>query len=295
MTFGIAGNTGKSGLTDAVAPLLARLEQSGASFVLEKGLAEMLRAQGIAFPPDCVRELEECATATDMLVAFGGDGTILAAARLVGDAGTPILGVNLGKLGFLAELAPGELNEAIGEILAGQYAVEQRLLLTATISAEPEHEIYALNDVVVDKARSSRMINVGVYIDDAFAVMYRGDGLIISTPTGSTGYALSSGGPIVIPTSSVIGITPVSPHTLSGRPLIVPDSSVIRIEAKAHMDEVLISVDGQEEAVRKPPVSITIRKAKHTAHLVKRTGRSYFDVLRAKLLWGKDAREVDHV
>ncbi|MEK9138147.1 MAG: NAD(+)/NADH kinase, partial [Bacteroidota bacterium] len=209
---------------------------------------------------------------------------------LIGAPGTPILGINLGKLGFLAEVAPGEMQEAISEIISGKYRTEKRLVLEATVSQMKDRVMYGLNDVVVDKSRSSRLIDVEVYINDAFAVTYRADGLIISTPTGSTAYALSSGGPIVVPTSNVIGITPISPHTLSGRPLIVPDTDTIRIVTKAHMEEVLISVDGQEEAVLKPPVEVQIKRASHTVNLVKRVAGSYYDVLRAKLLWGKDAR-----
>jgi NAD+ kinase len=147
-----------------------------------------------------------------------------------------------------------------------------------------------MNDIVLDKSRSSRVIDIETHIDGAFAVTYRGDGVIISTPTGSTAYALSNGGPIVTPGSDVIGITPISPHTLSGRPLIVPASSVIRIVAHAESEELLLAADGQEEAFLRPPAEVTVRKADYTVSLVKRTDRSYFDLLRAKLHWGRDAR-----
>jgi NAD+ kinase len=290
MKFGIIGNLDKLELSNAVALLVSRLDRSGMEYILEASLAALLDKDGVRFKLKKTGTQEQCYRDVDMLVAFGGDGTILAAARLVGAAGTPILGVNLGKLGFLAELAPEELQEAIGEILDKKYVVEKRLVLQATVSASPGKVLHGLNDIVVDKSRSSRLINVDVYINDVFAVTYRGDGLIISTPTGSTAYALSSGGPIVTPTSGVIGITPVSPHTLSGRPLIIPDTDTIRVVAQAHSDEILISVDGQEEAVLKPPAEVNIRKSPHTTNLVKRVSRSYFDVLRAKLLWGKDAR-----
>jgi NAD+ kinase len=225
-----------------------------------------------------------------MLVALGGDGTILAAARAVGRRGTPILGVNLGKLGFLAELAPEEIEKAVGDILANKYIVEERLVIEAVSTAFPSRVIHAVNDIVLDKSRSSRVIDIETHIDGAFAVTYRGDGVIISTPTGSTAYALSNGGPIVTPGSDVIGITPISPHTLSGRPLIVPASSVIRIVAHAENEELLLAADGQEEAFLRPPAEVTVRKADYTVSLVKRTDRSYFDLLRAKLHWGRDAR-----
>jgi len=236
--------------------------------------------------------VQECVERSDLLVAFGGDGTILAAARLVGARGTPILGVNLGKLGFLAELSPDDMSHALGDILAGKFAVEERLVLEATTPASPGRLVHAVNDIVVDKSRSSRLIDVHLHIDGVFAVTYRGDGLIVSTPTGSTGYALSNNGPIVIPTCGVIGITPIAPHTLNGRPLIVPETGEILIEVHADSDEVLLSSDGQAEALMRPPAEVTIRKAPFPVRLVKRMDRSYFDVLRAKLFWGADARTV---
>jgi NAD+ kinase len=168
--------------------------------------------------------------------------------------------------------------------------VEERLVLRGSCPAKGGAAIHAVNDFVVDKSRSSRMIDVEVHIDGAFAATYRGDGLIVSTPTGSTAYALSNGGPIVTPGSSVIGITPISPHTLSGRPLVVPQSSVIRIVVHAPGGEVLLSADGQEEALLSSPAELVIQSAHFPLRLVRRMDRSYYDVLRAKLFWGQDAR-----
>lgn len=292
MTVAIIGNRDKPGLVDAVARLAGQLRKSGTGYVLEQGLGTLLADSGIEVDGACMRGVQECVEGSDLLVAFGGDGTILAAARLVGARGTPILGVNLGKLGFLAELSPDDMSHALGDILAGKFAVEERLVLEATTPAMPGKVVYAVNDIVVDKSRSSRLIDVHLHIDGAFAVTYRGDGLIVSTPTGSTGYALSNNGPIVIPTCGVIGITPIAPHTLNGRPLIVPETSEIRIEVQADSDEVLISSDGQAETLVQPPAEVRIRKAPFPVRLVKRVDRSYFDVLRAKLFWGADARTM---
>lgn len=288
MKFGIIGNLDKVELAGAVGLLVKKLEHS--EYVIEEGIVPLLNRDNVHVKPQHLAKKEACVRGVDMVIALGGDGTMLAAAKLVGSSGIPILGINLGKLGFLAEVAPGELHEAIDEIIAGRFKIEKRLVLEATLSSSPNRVMYGLNDVVVDKSRSSRLINVEVYINEVFAVNYRADGLIISTPTGSTAYALSSGGPIVVPTSNVIGITPISPHTLSGRPLIVPDTDVIRIVSKDHDYEVLISIDGQTEAVLKTPVEARVRRASHTMNLVKRMKGSYYDVLRAKLLWGKDAR-----
>jgi len=292
MRFGIVGNLEKPGLPEAVRHLLDGLEGSGTDYLVDRKILTLLEDGEEGERAAKGRDYDVCVRESDLVVAFGGDGTILAVARSVGARGTPILGVNLGKLGFLAEFAPEELDRAIEDILAKNYLVEDRLVLEATSPSLPGRVFHAVNDVVVDKSRSPRIVDLEAHIDGAYAVTYRGDGLIISTPTGSTAYALSNNGPIVTPTSGVIGITPISPHTLSGRPLIVPERSIIRVVVQAESNEVLFSSDGQIDAFLRPPVEFTIRKAMHTLRLVKRTDRSYFEVLRAKLLWGQDAREI---
>jgi NAD+ kinase len=286
MTFGIIGNLEKQGLKEAVRTLIALLQRSGMEFYLEEELEARCGLEGRS--PRASKE--ECVTRADMVVALGGDGTILSVARLVGTRQIPILGVNLGKLGFLAEVSPDDMEKAIGEILARQFIIEDRLVLEASHPGGQDHITYAVNDLVIARSRSLRIIDVATYIDGAYAVTYRGDGLIVSTPTGSTAYALSNGGPIVIPTTKVIGITPISPHTLSGRPLVIPDNAVIRVQIHSHQQEVLFSADGQTEEYLATPAELEIRKARHSLRLVRRMGRSYFDVLRAKLFWGQDAR-----
>jgi NAD+ kinase len=286
MTFGIIGNLQKEGLREEVLTLAELLRKRGMEFCLEEELAPLLgRGERLVYATK-----EECVAHADMIVALGGDGTILAAARLVGTRQIPILGVNLGKLGFLAEVSPDEMEKAIGEILEGHYVIEDRLVLQASHPSTRDGATFAVNDFVVARSRSMRIIDVATSIDGAYAVTYRGDGLIVSTPTGSTAYALSNGGPIVSPTTNVIGITPISPHTLSGRPLIISDNAIIRLKVDAHQKEVLFSADGQTEEYLTTPTEIEIRKASHSLRLVRRMGRSYFDVLRAKLFWGQDPR-----
>jgi NAD+ kinase len=288
MTFGIIGNLEKAGLKEAVMLFVKSLRQSGRSFCLQSEIGELLGGKEL-YP---TAASEECIDRADMVVAFGGDGTILAVARLVGARQVPILGVNLGKLGFLADVSPENMEQAIGDIVAGKFVVEDRLVLQATSPARQGKVYFGVNDLVISRSRSPRIIDVETYIDGAFAVTYRGDGLIVSTPTGSTAYALSSGGPIVTPTSHVIGITPISPHTLSGRPIVIPDKSIVRVIVRSHIEEILFSTDGQTEEFFSPPVELEIRKANHSLRLVRRIESSYFDVLRAKLLWGQDARSI---
>lgn len=292
MKFAIIGNLQKPGLVDAVATLVTAIREANAEVIVDARITDLVQRSAHRLPAYDSAPVQQCVAEGEMVIALGGDGTMLLAANLVAERAIPILGVNLGKLGFLTELSPEEIPRAVQDLLAGKFVIEERLVLQATLPSQPGKKVFAVNDIVVDKARSSRLIDLQTYIDGAFAVMYRGDGLIVSTPTGSTGYALSNNGPIVIPTSSVFGITPVSPHTLNGRPLIVPASSTIRLLVHSTAGEVLLSADGQEESMLKPPVEIVIRKAEYPVRLVKWKDRSYFDVLRAKLFWGADARSV---
>jgi NAD+ kinase len=290
MIYAIIGNTDKPGLRDATLSLVDLLTQARQDFRLDRSIVPLLGAPWSDRLAPHAAPTEECVRGAGMVFALGGDGTILHAARVVGALGIPILGINLGKLGFLAEVSPEALSESIGEIVRGQFRIEERLVLAATSPQLPGREFRAVNDFVVDKGRSSRLIDLETSIDGAFAVTYRGDGLIVSTPTGSTAYALSNGGPIVAPTSRVFGITPISPHTLSGRPLVLPDTSTITIAVRRAGDGVLFSADGQEEAFLTSPAELVVRRAPYALRLVKRAGPTFFDVLRAKLFWGQDLR-----
>ncbi|MBI5471357.1 MAG: NAD(+)/NADH kinase [Ignavibacteriae bacterium] len=292
MKFGIVGNRSKFELPNVVQRLVSTLQQCNVEFIIDEEIVELLESKGVRLGALQTGKYEECVRGVDILIALGGDGTMLSAIRSVGAAGTPILGVNLGKLGFLAEFAPDELKSELERVIAGNYIIEERLTLEAVTPSLPGQVFHGANDIVVDKSRSARVIDIETYINGVFAVTYRGDGLIISTPTGSTAYALSNGGPIVAPAANVIGITPIAPHSLSGRPLVVPDTDVIRVIARATTNEILVSADGQEAGILEQPIEITIKKASHKMKLVKRIDRSYYDVLRAKLMWGRDARSA---
>jgi NAD+ kinase len=285
MKIAIVGNREKAGISEALLRLTGELERGRVHYCVEEELLPLFGGRSV---PGGTRAV--CFEGADLVIACGGDGTILAAARQVGAREIPVLGVNLGKLGFIAEVSPDEVEEAVREIVGGRYVVEDRLVLEATSPNRPGKVYHAVNDMVIDRARSPRIIDLQTYIDGVYAVTYRGDGLIVSTPTGSTAYALSNGGPIVTPTSSVIGITPISPHTLSGRPHVIPDHCAIRIVVGERKEEVLFSADGQTEEFFAPPAELVIGKAPYVLRLVKRVGRSYFEMLRAKLYWGQDPR-----
>jgi NAD+ kinase len=210
-------------------------------------------------------------------------------ARLVNGMATPILGINLGKLGFLAEVSLEELDECLTEIISGNYIVEDRMMLQARIG-KSKNNLQALNDVVLHQTGSSRMFSVKTFVNGEFLSNFIGDGIIISTPTGSTAYALSNGGPIVTPTNHLILISPICPHTLTARTVVVSEDSIITLKVETATGKIHLAADGQQQAFLQTPVEIIIERSTLTTKLVKRKNRSYYDVLRRKLNWGKDAR-----
>lgn len=291
MTIGILGNIGKPALKEVLHNLLAFLRKERIGFVVLEDLATWAADHGAA---EVVESANICGATDlpsrcDVLLAFGGDGTILTAARLVGRHGLPILGVNLGKLGFLAEVPVGDVNAAVEDVVAGRYTIDERMTLEASSSAFRQ-DLYALNEIVIDKGSSARVIALETFVNNDYLVTYAADGIIVTTPTGSTAYSLASGGPIVTPKSSVLTINPISPHTLTARPVIVPDDSTIRIVVKAASKAVRYTADGQEEGLVDAPVEFTVRKSPHPIRLVKRGRHTYYDLLRAKLMWGRDVR-----
>ena len=292
MKIGVIGNSIKESLPDAIEALVKLGPKYNIEFFIHDELSQSLKKKlGDVFSQKQYLPSVELVAKSDVIVAFGGDGTILSAARMVGKSAVPILGINLGKLGFLAEVSLEELESFIQDVMAGEHITEERMMLKTTIEKD-KSELYSMNDVVIDNSTSSRLIHISVYVNGEYLVSYSGDGIILATPTGSTAYSLAAGGPIVVPTTSVIVIQPISPHSLSARTVIVPDTSTIRIVVEHLSNEARVTADGQIEKIYAPPLDIIIRKAEYSVKLIKRKDRSYYDVLRAKLLWGSDIRMV---
>jgi NAD+ kinase len=224
----------------------------------------------------------------DLLLVLGGDGTLLSMARLVGDLGVPILGVNLGGLGFLTALTAEELFPALEAYLEGTLVIEERMMLAATVSRQGERlsEYAALNDIVVTKSAMSRIIRLEVAVDEQFATGYRADGLIISTPTGSTAYCLSAGGPIVFPTMDAMVLTPICSHTLTNRPIVLPASQRIDVTLLSDQD-VMLTADGQVGFALRQWDVVEIRRASARIRLLRFPQKHFFSVLRTKLKWGE--------
>jgi len=288
MTLGLTGNIDKASLKPLVTKFVKWLEKAGADFIVENELAEHLSLREESYPRSSLKNFfEKC----QMVISFGGDGTILSTARAIGDSGVPILGVKMGGMGFLAELTPKELYASMEDILKGHYQIVKRMVLQVEVEGEKTTQYHALNDFVFDKGAVSRVIHIKTFIDDEFLNTYISDGLIISTPTGSTAYSLAAGGPILLPSMEAIIVNPISPHTLGARPVVIPDDKVVKIKIEYAPQNVLLSADGQVSKELKQGQTATIQKADYQIKLVSYRGRSFYDVLRAKLNWGEDIRE----
>ena len=268
-------------------------------------LTKWLSERGIAFvgPPDIERERIEHKTGcsvevvgeqelprrVDLILVLGGDGTMIATGRMLGDNQVPVIGVNYGGLGYLAEFPIEELFPALEAILAGQYTVQQRLMLSVELwrGEELVTRNRVLNDVVVNKSALARIIEIEAYLNEQFVNLFRADGLIVATPTGSTAYNLSAGGPIIFPSMNAMVITPICPFTLSNRPIVVPDDSVIEVRLITEKEEVALTLDGQVGVSLQAHDRVVIRKSKTAFNVVQPPNRNYFEVLRNKLKWGR--------
>src|SRR5882724_3188089 len=258
---------------------------------LARGLQPLCDKETAAICPDATvatARKPELPAQVDLLLVLGGDGTLLSMARLVGDLGVPILGVNLGGLGFLTALTVDELFPALEAYLGGGLVVEERMMLAAAVLREGERlvDYVALNDMVITKSAMSRIIRLEVAVDGELATAYRADGLIISTPTGSTAYCLSAGGPIVFPTMDAVVLTPICSHTLTNRPIVLPGADRIEVTLLADQ-EVMATVDGQVGVGLRERDTVEIQKAASRIRLVRFPQKDFFSVLRTKLKWGE--------
>jgi NAD+ kinase len=256
-----------------------------------KGLEPLCDKETTAVCPDLAvsaARKAELPAQVDLLLVLGGDGTLLSMARLVGDLGVPILGVNLGGLGFLTALTVDELFPALEAYLAGGLVVEERMMLAAAVVREGERlvEYAALNDMVITKSAMSRIIRLEVAVDGQLATAYRADGLILSTPTGSTAYCLSAGGPIVFPTMDAVVLTPICSHTLTNRPIVLPADQIVEVRLLTDQD-VMLTADGQVGFALKQSDTVEVRRASPRIRLLRFPQKHFFSVLRTKLKWGE--------
>jgi NAD+ kinase len=277
---GVVGHFGYADLPRILRNLLALGPELGLSFAFEEELAK-------AAGTDCDRLTGP--EGLDVLVTLGGDGTLLRGARFLDGRETPILGVNLGRLGFLTSCGGDEAERALARFAKGDYMAEARMGLEASVLAQDgavATRFLVLNDCVLHKGGFARVLRMKVTIDGESIGSYSADGIIVSTPTGSTGYALSAGGPVVVPTVESLIVTPVSPHTLAIRPLVLPPTAVVQLQPEDGPSELLVTADGQVGAHLSQGQVLQVRRAPTPVRIVRFPGTSFFDVLRHKLGWG---------
>lgn len=279
LTVGIFPNTKKQSVSTVLGWLVQHFKERNVPVLMP---AEAAREMNY---PDLGREREELKEKITLAITLGGDGTLISAAREVAPAGVPVCGVNMGQLGFLTEVELPDLSQAADHLIAGDYVIEERLMLDAVVQ-RGEQQIYissAINDVVVTKGGFSRLLRLKVFVDGELTARYPADGLIVATSTGSTGYSLSAGGPVVNPNLKVILLTPICPHTLHARSLVVSEKEEIKISMQATHDDIVLTTDGQKASSLRPDDIVIVRRSPYRARFVRLSGRSYAQTLRTKL------------
>lgn len=277
--IGLIVNTTKDKDFKITESIIKWVEDKGGQPLLTDDVCKKVGKPGYAIPK------KEIYRIADFIIVLGGDGTILGVAREACSYGTPILGVNLGHLGFLAEVEVKELFESLEIILKNGVHMEERLMLQSSVYGnKPNKEFFALNDIVISRGTLSRVVTMKVYINENYVTTLKGDGLIISTPTGSTAYSLSAGGPIISPDLSVISLTPICTHSLANRSsIVISEKELIFIDLSENYGDAYLTIDGQEGCRIEPGQNISIKKAPFNTKLIKIINRSFFDVLRTKL------------
>jgi NAD+ kinase len=294
MIFGIRGNTEKPDLAAVVRRLIKSLDKNSIAYVIEKDVATLLAAEyKMKIPTKLIKKDIQLPYTCDNIISIGGDGTFLATAKLVGSRNIPIIGVNLGKLGFLAETSTKELPSFISKVIKGEFKTDERTVLSARPNGS-NSAVYGMNEIVINQSGIVKTIELYVYYNNQLVNRYHADGLILATPTGSTGYSLSAGGPIVYPKTDVFILSPLSPHTLTARPVILPDSGMIKVKINSRVP-VNIVADGNSIIKLKTPSTVEISKAPYKIKIAKSLNSNYFKVLTGKLLWGEDKRKKSRV
>lgn len=288
--FALFGNIYQKKKSANIQKIMSHLSSRDAEVCVERMFYEFLVSAG-KLAEGSVSVFDGCDFTADYVISMGGDGTLLRAAGYVGDKNIPILGINMGRLGFLADIVPAEIDSALDSLYRGDYTLEEHAVIGIEADGKPLSGIsHAINDIAVLKRDNASMIMIRACVNGEYLVTYQADGLIVSTPTGSTAYSLSNGGPIIVPKAGILCLTPVAPHSLNIRPIVIPDDSEITLTVCSRSHNFLIAVDGQSEKCAEN-TRITIRKAPYNIKIVKRSSQRYFSTLREKMMWGADPRD----
>ncbi len=289
MTIAIFGNTFRPSLVNILEEIFEFFENRKDLLLLDEALYSYFKQFSRSYPtsPYLIKDNDFQA---DIALSIGGDGTFLNTAARIGSKNIPIMGINIGRLGFLTDVSADELSVMLEAIIEGQYAVEERTMLKVTPSEQTEIEHpYALNDVAIFKQDSSSMLTINTYLNNEAVHSYHADGLIIATPTGSTAYSMSVGGPLMVPQAKNIILSPIASHSLTVRPLVIPDDWQIDLEVLSRSGNYLISLDGRNITFS-DDIKISIKKAEFSIRMARQLNHNFFDSLKSKLMWGLDKR-----
>jgi len=282
MRFGLYANFERPDASEAVNFIIDWCRQNGHDVFFCDKIASRINDGITSIPCD------DLVLNSDIVISLGGDGTILATARTLGKSEIPILGINLGSLGFLTQLTPDNLENDLKRVVSGAYQIEKRMVLSSQVIVGEKMSLpFALNDVVIDKGSVSRVINLSLYADDEYISSYTADGMVIATPTGSTAYSLAIGGPILKSNMHALIVSPISAFSLTSRPLVFPPETNLEIRIRSEHGSALLTIDGQVATKFSPQGTIQVSKAEHCVRFIRFPENSFFDILRRKLHWGK--------
>lgn len=290
MKIGLIPNIEKSNVINIINDFITLLEESGIEYLFSENLIEFKSELKYRNKDESFKSIRELGEIVDVIVSLGGDGTMLHTAYELRGSRAPLLGLNLGKLGFLAEFEMKDVPSLVKELKENTYVIEERMTLCGFNVNERDHELVAINDLVIDKGRWPKMIELTIKVDNDYVSTFSADGIIVATPTGSTGYSLSTGGPIVNPKADAITISPISPHTLTMRPLVLSSNQKVEIQVRSP-ELVQVSCDGQRVHFYNSPLTLEISKSNKPIRLIHSRETNYFEILRNKLYWGLDIRK----
>ena len=290
MKFAIFGNKHQIKKSKSIEQLFAAISRHGDTFAIDRPFYDFLKEEGFTVP-EPEELIDDNSFQADIAISFGGDGTLLRTASRIGRKEIPILGINAGRLGFLTTTSNEDIDYVIGVIHKGGYDIERHNIIEAvTSNSELKNYPFALNEIAVMKHDSSSMMTLEVTLNGKDRIVYQADGLIVAAPSGSTGYSLSVGGPIIAPDANVLVLTPIAPHSLSARPLVISDDTEIGIKVNSRSHNYLIAIDGRNESCD-DCIDITVRKADYKQLIIRRREHTFIQNLQEKLMWGADIRD----
>jgi len=292
MIAGIIGNSIKSDFSKVLFELIQALNDADIKMILSDNIEDFIDAGQKKIPSVRVADLKIVGKESDIIISIGGDGTMLATAATAYEFDKPVVGVNIGKLGFLAEVSTEMLQEFTQKLRSNEYTIEERMVLNGCVCGKTKLHLSAINDFVIDKGGWPKMVEITISVGEEYVTTFAADGIIIATPTGSTGYSLSTGGPIVTPRAKVITLSPISAHSLTMRPLVIDAEQKITIDVNSNHNVLQLNNDGRKSNLFPPPIKFEISKNPRPLKLLRINSTDYFSTLRNKLLWGLDARKV---